>query len=172
MNNEMNVPEGVKRYRAVVVDLGDGPVPSITADPNADLIHVSDLHLIRSEEQAKVGDALDLAERRGYERGRSQEYQRVRRALDEQAAEYRREANEARQRGEQGGWEKLTAAGDVVEAVTRIIFDSDPEQPALSGSVEQCERCEGRGWLDGDRIVSSLTCPNCGGTGKKGPSNA
>lgn len=50
--------------------------------------------------------------------------QRIREALEEQAAEYRREANEARQRGEQGGWEKLTAAGDVVECVTRIIFDS------------------------------------------------
>lgn len=82
--------------------------------------------------------------RKGWERGllaafekaapalRSQERQRVREALDEQAAEYRREANEARQCGAQGGWEKLTAAGDVVECVTRIIFDSDPEQPPLS----------------------------------------
>jgi hypothetical protein len=57
---------------------------------------------------------------------RAEESARIHAALKEQAEEYRREAGEARRRGDQGGWEKLTAAQSVVSVVTRIIFDSEP----------------------------------------------
>lgn len=70
---------------------------------------------------------------------RKQLLDEVREALEEQAAEYRRQASEARRRGEQGGWEKLSAAADVVGGVTRIISEPGAALDILEDSDQSEE---------------------------------
>jgi hypothetical protein len=65
---------------------------------------------------------------------RAQERQRVREALREQAAEYRREANEAGRCGEPAGKEKLLVAADVVDCLTRIISEPGAALDTLEDS--------------------------------------
>lgn len=65
-----------------------------------------------------------------------EERDRIHAALKEQAEEYRREAGEAHRRGDQGGWEKLTAAQSVVACVTRIIFEPTASTPQPADQQE------------------------------------
>lgn len=65
---------------------------------------------------------------------RKQERQRIREALEEQAAEYLREASEARQRGAQGDWEKMSTAADVVNCVISILSEPGAALDTLKDS--------------------------------------
>lgn len=125
-------------------------------------------HYIECETCGEAPTVVDLRDREPnpkdpVERGE------IEAAFLEQAELYRREAAEERERGAQGGWEKLTAAAEVVACVTRIVFDTPEDiRRRVNASIDDPDS---PGWsairaADRARLNQTTSSPKDGGGGR------